>query len=152
MLRLALAALHLVALGVGLGSVWARARALGERPLDVGSARRAFAADAWWGVSALLWIGTGLWRVLAGTEKATGYYLGNRAFHAKMGLLLLVVALELWPAATLVRWRVAVRRGTPPSAPDTARRIATISYVQAALVALMVAAATSMARGYGARG
>ena len=78
MLRITLAILHLVALGIGLGAVWARARALGERPLDRHSARRAFAADAWWGIAAVLWISTGLWRWLAGTEKATEYYLSSR--------------------------------------------------------------------------
>lgn len=45
-LRWLFAALHLLALGVGLGAVWARGRALrGE--LDEAGLRRAFSADAW---------------------------------------------------------------------------------------------------------
>jgi putative membrane protein len=49
---------------------------------------------------------------------------------------------------TLVRWRVQLRRGETP---DTrlADRFASISYVQAMLVLLMVLAATAMARGIG---
>jgi putative membrane protein len=151
MLRLVLAWSHLLALGIGAGAVWARARALGG-PLDLAALRRAFAADTWWGLAAALWIGTGLWRLFAGTEKATGYYLANHAFWGKMGLLGLILVLEAWPMATLIRWRLAVGRGAAPATEGAARRIAIISYVQAALVTLMVGAAVAMARGYGARG
>ncbi|HEY8106099.1 MAG TPA: DUF2214 family protein [Gemmatimonadales bacterium] len=38
------AAVHLLALGIGLGSVWARGRALGQ-PLDDAGLRRVFAAE-----------------------------------------------------------------------------------------------------------
>jgi putative membrane protein len=143
-LRWMLAAAHLLALGIGLGAVWVRARAL-RSDLDGGSLRRAFAADSLWGLAGALWIGSGLWRLLAGTEKSTGYYLQNHMFFAKMGFLVLLLLLELWPMTTLVRWR----RGATPDL-QAARRIAGISYVQAALVVLMVFAATAMARGIGA--
>lgn len=95
--------------------------------------------------AAFLWLGTGLWRYLGGIEKDITYYNHNHWFLAKMGLFVLIVALELWPMVTLIRWR----RG---AAPDHAAacRISTVSYVQAALVALMVLAAAAMARGYGA--
>ena len=152
MLRITLAIVHLVALGIGLGAVWARARALGERPLDRNAARRAFAADGWWGLAAILWIATGLWRLLAGTEKATAYYLSNHAFFAKMGFFVAILLLELWPALTLVRWRRAAARGGSswsPHAPSAAR-IRMISYVEAVLVIAMVSAAVLMARGHGA--
>ena len=157
MLRLALAVLHLLALGIGLGAVWARARALGG-PLDGAAVRRAFAADSWWGVAAGVWLATGLWRLFAGTEKATEYYLRNGAFHVKMGLFVLILALEMWPMVTLVRWRMAARASGAGRAAELApyagraRRIATISYVQVGLVVLMVTAAVAMAHGMGARG
>jgi putative membrane protein len=50
----------------------------------------------------------------------------------------------------LILWRRAVAHGTLP---DTHRapRYASISMVQAILVLLMVAAATGMARGFGAK-
>lgn len=151
MLRLLLAWTHLLALGVGLGAVWARARALAGVP-DAAAVRRALVADAWWGAAAGVWIVTGLWRLFAGTEKATEYYLANHAFWGKMGLLLLILALEAWPMATLIRWRVAMGRGSAAPGGGAARRIAAISYVEAGLVVLMVGAAVAMARGYGARG
>lgn len=151
MLRLLLAALHLIALGIGLGAVWARARALRERPLVNESAHRAFAADTWWGVAAGLWIATGIWRLVAGTEKATTYYLHNHVFFAKMGFLVIILALEVWPMLTLIRWRVAAARGGRAWQPvlSIANRIAAISYLEAVLVSAMVVAAVMVARGYG---
>ena len=141
------ASLHLLALGIGLGSVWARGRAL-RSSLDAGTLRQVFFADTLWGVAAVLWISTGLWRLLAGLEKGTGYYLQNHLFLTKMALLALVLLLEIRPMITLIRWRKTVSRG---EAPDTraAPLLARISFVQAWLIVLMVFAATAMARGMG---
>ena len=99
-----LASFHLLALGIGLGAVWWRGQALAS-DLDQAALQRAFRADSLWGLSAILWISTGLWRLLAETEKSTGYYLQNHLFLTKMGLLVLIILLELWPMATLVGWR-----------------------------------------------
>jgi uncharacterized membrane protein len=148
--RLILAWLHLLALAVGLAGVWARARALRDSlrdPADHGALRRAFIGDSWWGVAAALWVITGLWRLLAGTEKSTSYYLANHAFYLKMALFLAILALEVWPMMTLLRWRT--KRAAPN--PRDAGRIEVISYVECALVIAMVAAAVTMARGYGMR-
>ena len=78
--------MHLLGLGIGLGAVWARARAL-RGPLDAAGLRRVFYADAWWGVAALVWIGTGLVRVFAGLEKGTEYYLLSHLFWTKLALM-----------------------------------------------------------------
>jgi putative membrane protein len=141
------ASFHLLALGIGLGAVWARGRAL-RSPLNLGTLRQVFLADTLWGVAALLWIGTGLWRLLAGLEKGSGYYLQNHVFLAKMALLVLVLLLELRPMITLIRWRAAVSRGEAPNT-SVAPALARISFVQAGLVVLMVFAAAAMARGVG---
>ena len=147
MVRWLFAALHLLGLGVGLGAVWARARAL-RGPLDPVGLRRVFYADGWWGVAAAIWIGTGLVRVIGGLEKGMDYYLPNHVFWGKMALLLAILVLEVPPMVTLIRWRVLLARGEMP---DTRRAggFARISYVQAILVLLMVLAATAMARGIG---
>jgi putative membrane protein len=147
-LRWLLAAAHLLGLGIGLGAVWARAGALSTRELDLGAVRRAIVADAWWGIAALVWVSTGLVRLLAGTEKPTGYYLHNHAFWGKMALFVAILGLEVRPIVTFGRWRALVRRGELPvtsAAPSLAR----VSYIQAVLVVLMVLAATAMARGLG---
>jgi putative membrane protein len=148
MLRWLLAAVHLLALGIGLGSVWARARLLGAPTLDGPTLRRALAADAWWGVAALLWIGSGLWRLLAGTEKTTSYYLGSHAFWTKMALFGAILVLESRPIVTLSVWRRLLARGETPDL-HAAPGIARTSYVQAVLVILMLLAATAMSRGLG---
>jgi putative membrane protein len=146
--RLLLATLHLLALGIGLGAIWARARALRGR-LDADGLRRVFYADTWWGLAAVLWIGTGLWRLFGGLEKGTAYYFHNHAFFAKMGLLGLILVLEVWPMITLIRWRVRVQRGETPDT-GVAGQLSLISVLQTALVVLMIFAAVAMARGYGA--
>jgi putative membrane protein len=146
--RWLLAMVHLLALGIGLGSVWARARSL-RGPFDQGNLRRLFAADAWWGIAAILWIGSGLWRLLAGVEKPAAYYLDNHVFWLKMSALVAVLLLEIIPMLTLIRWRVETRRGIPVDA-RRAPTLASISYAQAVLVIIMVAAASAMARGIGA--
>jgi putative membrane protein len=141
------ASFHLLALGIGLGAVWARGRAL-RLPLDPATLRRVFLADTLWGLAAVLWISTGLWRLLAGLEKGTGYYLQNHLFLSKMALLALILLLELRPMVTLIRWRSAVSRGQTPDT-RAAPSLAWTSFVQAGLVVLMVFAATAMARGVG---
>ena len=142
-----LAALHLVALGIGLGAVVTRARAL-RGTLDTAGLRRVFRADSLWGLAFLLWLVTGLWRLLGGIEKGTGYYMQQPMFHAKMGLLIVILILELWPMVALIRWRAALGRGQSV-ATARAASLARISTVQAVLVVLMVFAATAMARGIG---
>jgi putative membrane protein len=148
-LRWLLAAVHLLALGVGLGAVYARGKALGGR-LDGEALRRVFAADAWWGAAAELWIGSGLWRLFGSTEKPTNYYLANHVFWAKMLLLAGILAMEIRPMLTITRWRREVARGLPPDT-SSAGRLARLSYYEAVTVVLMVLAATAMARGIGAR-
>lgn len=146
-MRLTLAAVHLLALGIGLGAIWARSRALRGR-LDTEGLRRVFTADSWWGVSGLLFLGTGLARLLMGTEKATSYYMTNTLFHAKMGMFILIVLLEIWPMLTLLRWRRA-RASTGNIATALSGRLAGISLLQTLLVIAIVFVAVAMARGYG---
>lgn len=147
-LRWFLAAFHLLALGIGLGAVWVRGRRL-QSPLAIADLRQIFLADTTWGLAALLWISTGLWRLLAGMEKDTQYYLHNHMFLTKMGLLVLILVLEVRPMVTLIRWRARVGRGELPDT-QAAALMARISFVQAGLVVLMVFAAAAMARGIGA--
>ena len=145
-IRWLLASLHLLALPLGLGAVWARGRALTAARTNQ-DLKRVFVADNLWALAAGVWIATGLWRVFSGLEKGSSYYLHNHVFYTKMGLLVLILLLEIWPIVTLIRWRKAVRGGvTVDLAP--AGRLARTSRIQAALVVLMVFAATAMARGF----
>ena len=146
-IRWMLAGLHLLALGVGLGAVWARGRAL-RGTLDAAGLRRVFYADNWWGLAAGVWIVTGVIRAFGGFEKGSFYYLHNHFFWMKMALLGVILALEIGPMINLIKWRARVARSELPDT-RTAGRMARISFVQAGLVVLMVLAATGMARGFG---
>jgi putative membrane protein len=152
MVRIALAVIHLVGWAMALGSVFARARALTD-VRDRERLHRGLAADNWWGISAIVLIGTGLWRAFGSLEKSSSYYWSSHAFYAKMGTLALVLLLEFWPMITLIRWRVAEGRGSLPDMgviQPAARRIARISDMQTLLLLGIVTAAVMMARGFGA--
>lgn len=149
MLAAIVSALHLLALAIGLPSVFVRGRALKGR-LDREGLRRVFAADTVWGIAAALWLATGLLRAFAGLEKGTAFYLGSWLFLAKLGLFVLIVALEIRPMVTLIRWRAAMRGGGTPDT-SAARSLYRLNHVELALVVVMVFVASFMARGYGLR-
>jgi putative membrane protein len=147
LLRWTIAAIHLLGLGLGLGAIWSRSRALKDLS-DPKNIQRAIVADTLWGIAALIWITTGLARAFAGLEKGSAYYLANDAFWVKMVLLGLVLVLEVWPMVNLIRWRIQLARGEAINT-QHASRFALISAVQTILVVAMVFAATAMARGLG---
>jgi putative membrane protein len=141
--------LHVLALALGLPAVWLRGRAL-RAPLDAAGLGRLFAADSAWGIAAALWLVTGLLRAFAGLEKGSAFYLGSSLFWVKMALFLLVVALEIYPMVTFIRWRALRGRGQTPDT-SGARTFYVISHIQVAVVVLMAFVASFMARGFGAR-
>ena len=140
-------ALHVLTVALGLGSVYARGRAL-RGPLDEGALRRLFAADTLWGVAALLFVATGLARAFGGLEKGTAFYLGSHLFWTKMALFVAIVVLEIWPMLTFLAWRRARGRGARPDT-SRARALYVVNHVQMLLAVLMVFVASFMARGYG---
>ena len=145
MLAAVFSALHLLALGMGLGGVWSRGRALRALARDPGALHGVLEADNVWGLAALLWIGTGLTRVLGGLDRDTSFYVFNGFFRVKMSMFVLLLVLESWPMVTFVRWRVARARGATV---DTRRAaaFARINDAETALVVLIVFVAAMMAR------
>jgi uncharacterized membrane protein len=139
-----LSALHILAFGIGLGSVFARGRALAGR-LDEAGWKRLLTADTLWGVAALIWITTGVARLFYG-GKHPDFYWRNGLLWVKLGLFATVFVLELTPMRTFMRARTAQRRGLPmPQFPvERVRRINTIELV---LVVTIVFIAPFMARG-----
>jgi len=144
-----IASLHLLALPIGLGGVWIRGRALSAAP-DAAALRRAFTAGIAWDAAVVVWILTGAWRAFGGLEKGTTYYLSQPMFHLKLGLVVMVVLLEFWPTATLIRWRLEQKRGKTVAA-AAAPIIVLISRIQAAMVLATIFVATALARGMFAR-
>ncbi|QQJ98102.1 DUF2214 family protein [Burkholderia ambifaria] len=152
-IRWLLAAVHLMAFGVAFAAIAGRNRALRR---VIASAQAAdlsgvFKADAAWGLSALVLIATGLTRAFGGFEKGTVYYLHEPLFHLKMTALVLILLLEVVPMLGLIRWRIAARRQQMPDL-GRARTYVRIGHWQAALVIVIVLAASGMARGIWAAG
>jgi putative membrane protein len=144
-LRYLIAVLHLLALAIGIAAVYARGRAL-RRVGTEADAGAVFHADNWYGVAAVLWVATGLWRAFGGLEKGTAHYVESPLFLGKMGLFGLVLLLELWPMVALVRWRMQRRRGVPMRL-GQAPLLAWLSFAQLPLYLGMVLLAAALARG-----
>jgi putative membrane protein len=142
-------ALHVLALALGLPSVYLRGRAL-KGPLDGDGLRRLFAADNVWGIAAALWIVTGLLRAFGGLEKGSQFYLASPLFWTKMALFVAVLILEIWPMTTFIRWRRVLSRGQTPDT-SQARTLYLINHIEMGLVVLMAFVASFMARGFGLR-
>jgi putative membrane protein len=144
------AALHYLALALGLPAIWQRARLLGG-PLDRDRLRGIFMADAIWGIAAVLWLITGALRAFGGIERGAGYYLSSWLFYFKLGLVALVFALEVLPMVGLIRWRIALTRGGEADLRGAAL-YRSLSFVQCFVVIAIVFVASFMARGYGRMG
>jgi putative membrane protein len=142
-------ALHLLALAIGLPAVFVRGRALRGR-LDPDGLRRLFAADTGWGIAALLWVTTGLLRAFGGLEKGTAFYLASGLFWTKLALFVAILLLEIWPMASFIRWRIALRRGRAPDT-SSAAALYIVNHVELVLVVVIVFVASFMARGFGLR-
>jgi putative membrane protein len=139
-LSAAVSAAHILGVALGFGSIVARARALGR-----GDIPAALGADNLWGLSALVLLGTGLARAFSTLEKGSGYYLASPAFHLKLGLFGLVLALEVWPMITLLRWRLRPELREVGRAATLAR----VSWLELALLLIVPFVAAAMARGLG---
>src|SRR4030095_10077323 len=83
-----LATVHILTFGIGFYGIWSRANAL-KKLKDTSGLREVFKADNIWGLAALLWIATGLWRAFGGLEKGSHYYLHSNNFFLKMCLFFL---------------------------------------------------------------
>lgn len=145
LLRYVLALLHLLALVIGPAAVYARWRAL-RRLQGPKGLPAVFHADNWYGVAAILWVGTGLWRAFGGLEKGSEHYLESSWFLGKLGLFAAVGLLEVLPMVLLVRWRLARKHGRAPDLRH-APLLATLTLLELPLLLLIVAAAAALARG-----
>src|SRR5262249_37732435 len=145
-----IAALHYLALPLGLGAVFARGLRLRELSRSLGDGEtlaRLFRADSVWGLAALLWIATGLLRAFGGLEKSSTFYLRNGFFFVKMGLFVAVLALEIFPMITFIKWRIARARGSNPTADAPLTVLVRLNDLEIALVVLIPFAASLMSRG-----
>jgi putative membrane protein len=137
-------AVHMSALAIGAASVYGRARRLGGA-LDRDGMTRVLSADNGWGISAILFLASGLLRLFY-LEKSRNYYFRNGFFWLKMSCFLVVLALEIWPMTTFIKWRIQMAKGQSSDI-SRAPLFRTISFVQLAILGMMVLLAALMARG-----
>jgi len=147
MLRLTLAAVHLMALALGIGALMQRARALAAAEREEQLERVLF-WDNLYGLVAVIWLGSGVWRAFGGLEKGTDYYLSNHAFWGKMLLLAALLGLEGVAMVTFVGWRIRLARKQPISLAGKSRLLR-IHWAEFWLALGIIAMATLMARGVG---
>src|SRR5215467_8470531 len=126
-----LATLHIITFGLGFYAICSRATAL-KRLHDVSGLNEVFNADNLWGIAALLWIATGLWRAFGGLGKGSHYYLHSKPFIAKMGVFLLVFIIEIKPMVTLIRWRIRKRKNETIDF-SSAQQLAVLSRIEISL-------------------
>ncbi len=137
--------LHVLSISTGLGAFFFRARFL-RQPLDDAGLGRVFAADNVAGIAALFLVGSGLWRAFGGMEKASTFYTSNGMFWVKMGLFAAMFTLECVPMVTLIRWRIAKKKGRQPDV-SRARVLARCTDVELAIALLIILVAPLMVRG-----
>jgi putative membrane protein len=104
-------------------------------------------ADAGFGASAGAVLVTGALRATLGA-KGWAFYAHNPAFHAKIGLFVLVALISIAPTLMFLRWRKA-RRGDPSFAVDAAqwKKARVLVMIELHLLALIPLAAVIMSRG-----
>lgn len=151
MIPATIASLHYLALALGFWGLVERGsafKAMRETQVTRELLKKAFLSDTIWGIAAILWIATGLYRAFGNLEKAAPFYVANKAFHIKMGLFALVFICEAVPMTLLIKWRLAVRRGQIPQISQTTlKRLRMINHTEKTLLVLMIFAASVMARG-----
>jgi putative membrane protein len=80
-----------------------------KQELTAAEARTVQRLDIIYGGSAALVLVTGIMRIYL--EKGVTYYMQSGAFHALLGLFIVVALLSIYPTAVFLRWRAATRAG-----------------------------------------
>lgn len=141
------AVLHLLSLVLGIACLLLRAGALARAKDEEGLAPVLF-WDNWYGLVAVVWLGSGIYRTFGGIEKGTNYYLHNHVFWLKMLVLVVLLAVEGALMVTFIRFRISLAK---KRAIDLASkpRLVRLHYVEFWTIVIMVLAAGAMARGVG---
>ena len=132
------------ALALGFAAIYLRGQRLGTT-LDKPGIEAVLRADNAWGIAAILWVTSGLARLLY-LEKSRAFYFRNGVFWIKMALFVAILLLELAPMIAFIRWRIQLAKGQLPDV-GKAPAFRTICRLQLALLCVMPVAAAFMARG-----
>ncbi len=135
------------AIGIATAFTFSSLRLIALRRHDVAATRF---ADNGNGIAALLLYGAGLWRLFGELEKPMAFYTGNPVFWAKISLLALVGALEIYPQYVVLPWHFkhARKQRIEPKAGQFERMYA-CAVAQVPCMLAIVFLAALMARGIG---
>lgn len=111
--------------------------------------KRVQIVDAVYGGVAILLIAVGVLRVMY-FEKGADYYLHNHLFLAKMGLLIMVGALSVYPTVRYIVWaKRSVNGELSPIPAHELKRTRIIIHAELTGIALIMLCAALMAKGIG---
>ena len=117
-----------------------------KRELTAAEARTVQRLDIIYGGSATLVLVTGIMRIYL--EKGVTYYMQSGAFHALLGLFIVVALLSIYPTVVFLRWRAATRAGRGQQLePGQFKKLQMIMRLEMTLVLVAPFFATWMAHG-----
>ncbi|MEE8364676.1 MAG: DUF2214 family protein [Gammaproteobacteria bacterium] len=124
--------------------------ALISESLSVETALRIQRADRAYGIAAAMVLLFGFLRVFM-FDKGADYYFSNTYFLLKLGLLVAVGLLSIYPTLTYLRWNQVLNRGEAPELlAQSALGLRRLIHYQLVGIIGVLLCASLVARGYGA--
>jgi putative membrane protein len=118
-----------------------------RQELTLASARRLQVTDIVLGIAAGALLVVGLLRVFF-FEKGADYYLHSHAFHAKLGLFIVIGLLSIIPTVEFLSWRGALKAGqVPVISAKKLRQVTIVIHSELAAIVIILLCAAIMARG-----
>ena len=125
--------------------------ALFKPPLSALQARRLQRTDLIFGVAATAVLVVGLLRVTY-FEKGAAYYWHDSYFLIKFTAFILAGLVSIYPTATFLSWKRALKAGEAPQlAPERTRRVRLCLMLELTAIVIILLCAALMARGFGYR-
>src|SRR5258708_7206764 len=123
--------------------------ALFKPPLSLTQARRLQRVDLLFGAAAVALLAVGLLR-LAYFEKGAGYYWGDLYFLVKFAAFIAAALISIYPTVTFLGWSPKLKAGLAPEVPAAqTRRVRMCLMLELTAIAVILACAALMARGFG---
>lgn len=143
-----LAYLHYLAMFVLFGFLTAEAVII-RRPLDAATVRLLGRIDLWYFGAAIAVLATGFLRLGLGA-KGADFYLSWWPIYVKVGLVLAIGMMSVYPTLAFIRWRRELDHDAAWPLPEAEhRRMRRLVMIEVHLAALIPVFAVIMARGIG---
>ncbi|MEZ4705540.1 MAG: DUF2214 family protein [Bdellovibrionota bacterium] len=148
-----LAAFHYLAFGFGIWSVFERGRSfknLVKHPQEKSFIESLLRYDNLWGICGFLILTTGLIKAFGDIEKPVAFYMKNGLFHAKLGMVFVILAIEVYVMIKLLKLRVERKKNPQFSFSDSEfRTMSLLNKIEAHLFVIVPFFAAMVARGIG---